>query len=207
MRFALCGAMLAATFIGGVTFMTTAQASGLTFLHKIEQVGSDRQCMVEHTHHGDSRPNSSKEAAAVEAARAWSGFTALEYGSEWANIKLSIDQGLDCRPVDVRHGHAWQCKVTAKPCRAAHPGSPAPVHAAPVKAAPSPSPSKDVVHAAAPAPAQASYPVAMKMRVKRDARSTVEHVHTPYCAHRHGQVRAFYHGTDRSKLVWPGDRR
>lgn len=206
MRFALCGAVLAATFIGGVTFATAAQASGLAFLHKIERVGGDRQCMVDHFHHGDSRPRTSKEEAAFEAAGAWSSFTALEYGREWANIKLAIEPSLDCAPVETSRGHAWQCKVKAKPCRPAHASSAVPVMAAPMKAAPPP---VREAPAMAAAPAPASVPVAMKieMRVKRDARATVEHVHTPYCRHRHGRVHALYHGTDRSKLVWPGDQR
>ncbi len=198
MRFALCGAVLAATFVGSVTFATATKAAGLTFLHKIEPVG-DRMCMVEHDHHGDSRPNASKEQAAIEAARAWSSFTALEYGREWADIRLSIDQHLNCAPVVLHSGQSWQCKVKAKPCRA---GAEKP--AAPLKAATATSmPSKD----SSAAPASASAPIAVKveMHIKRD-RATAKHVHTPYCGHRHATTHQLYHGTGRAQLVWPGDR-
>lgn len=202
MRFALCGAILATTFVGSVTFATATQAAGLTFLHKIEQVGN-RMCMVEHDHHGDSRPNASKEAAAFEAARAWSSFTALEYGREWADIRLSIDQHLKCSPVAMHAGQGWQCKIRAKPCSPATANSAAAMKAAPAAAMPS----KDVTVAQASAPAPA--PVAMKieMRVTRDRRAPAKHVHTPYCGHRHAEAHQLYHGTARANLVWPGDRR
>lgn len=195
MRLFVCGAALSAALIGGVVYATSANASGLTGLHKQVQIG-DRICMVDHDHYGDSGAWATKQQAVAAAAWSWGSFTALEYGREWGEFRLAQNQDMQCGPVaSDRGGQLWNCKSKATPCKPAHPVTiAAPVqHLPPVSVVASPiiasrvaaSPHSHVARRLVRAPLQA-----VRNAVRHHANAAGGHPHHPH-----------------SRLVWPGDAR
>ena len=122
MRFVLWGAILSSALIGSAVTATSAQSAGLDGLHGKIQIGN-RLCMAGHKHHGAGSARGTREQALASATKSWGSFTALEYGSEWADFSKSTNQEIECRPSSSGPGPAhWTCSVTSSPCRVTSPG-------------------------------------------------------------------------------------
>jgi len=90
-----------------------AQSTGLDRLHAQARVGG-KVCMTEHEHYGEGTM-ASRRGAELAAMRAWSRFTAFEYGSQWGSYRAAAGKKLDCSQA----GRSWVCKTWARPCRPA----------------------------------------------------------------------------------------
>ena len=88
-----------------------AQDTGLAGMHTWVRVGG-RTCMLDHFHDG-SGSGPTLAAAQRAAMRAWSDFTAFEYGSRWASYGASISQRMRCTG---GRGN-YSCDASSRPCR------------------------------------------------------------------------------------------
>lgn len=70
-----------------------------------------RTCMKSHFHSG-SGEGKTKAAARRAAIANWQGFTAWEYGSDWASFKVAGSRGISYS----RSGRGWSASVEARPC-------------------------------------------------------------------------------------------
>ncbi len=72
-----------------------------------------RTCFADHFHYwtGDSKPN--KKAAIDAAVGGWRGFTAAEYGSDWANFNVAGSKKISCS----QGSGGISCSVEARPCK------------------------------------------------------------------------------------------
>lgn len=105
----MIGALLAA----GVAFAIPAHAddTGFSSIHSKRKVGA-KTCFDGHSHNGSgSGPN--RKVAELQAVRSWYGYTAGEYGSDWANINKAIGRSMRC----AQSGGLWNCDVDATPCK------------------------------------------------------------------------------------------
>ena len=91
-----------------------AQGLGLDGLHDKRREGG-RICFSDHEH-DSSGTGASKSKAMAAAAHAWSEFTALEYGAEWASFSRAAGKAVSCSD----SGGAWSCSVSARPCKSSH---------------------------------------------------------------------------------------
>ncbi len=89
-----------------------AAGTGLASIHDL-RVERGKLCMAGHFHHGFGSGQASKRAAFVEAVKGWQSFTRLEYGNDWANIRLAASKSRSCS----RSKRGWKCHVKARPCR------------------------------------------------------------------------------------------
>ncbi len=106
-------AVLAAVLATPVT--AHAQQDGaLVGLHELRREGRSI-CMVGHFHYGASSGHRTKRLAMRTAVADWAGFTALEYGSHWANWRRARNKGANCE----RAGSGWTCSISARPCKPA----------------------------------------------------------------------------------------
>lgn len=81
-------------------------------LHDLKREGK-RTCMVTHSHSGSSAGEASRKAAEIAAVKAWAGFTAWEYGTDWAQWTKAAGKQMSC----TQSGASWGCSVDARPCR------------------------------------------------------------------------------------------
>ena len=84
---------------------------GLDGLHDKRREGG-RVCMVDHFHVSSGNGATRKQAEA-SAARAWSEFTAWEYGGTWGSYNNAGSKSMQCSD----SGGGWSCQATARPCR------------------------------------------------------------------------------------------
>jgi len=90
-----------------------ADDTGLaTSLHATVRIGR-HLCMAEHTHFGTGSPQKNKKLATISAIRDWGGFTAWEYGTDWANWKIAQGRTVSC----AASASGLQCTVSARACR------------------------------------------------------------------------------------------
>jgi len=89
-----------------------ADETGLASIHDWKKVGR-KTCFTDHRHYGSSAGHRSKKAAEVAAIKDWQGFTAFEYGTDWARYSLAIDRKNGC----TSETSGWKCEVEATPCR------------------------------------------------------------------------------------------
>jgi hypothetical protein len=87
-----------------------AQESGLAGMHTWVRVGR-KTCMLDHFHDG-SGSGATRSQAERAAIRAWTDFTAWEYGSHWGRYGLAVSKSMSCSG-----GGGWSCSVSARPCR------------------------------------------------------------------------------------------
>lgn len=80
-------------------------------LHATARIGG-RLCLVDHYHDG-SGSGRTQAAAAAAAVRAWSDFTAWEYGSSWGRYGLAVGKSMKCS----RSAGGFSCDVSARACR------------------------------------------------------------------------------------------
>lgn len=88
-----------------------ADNTGFDSIHGKIRVGG-KSCFDGHSHSGNGF-GSSRKAAEVEAIKSWAGFTAGEYGSDWANINKAIQKSMRCSQSSA----GWSCDLDATPCR------------------------------------------------------------------------------------------
>ena len=81
-------------------------------LHATARVGG-KLCLTDHSHAGSSSGLATEKAAKAEAIRSWAGFTAWEYGTDWANINKAIRRSMSCS----RSSSGWGCNLDANPCK------------------------------------------------------------------------------------------
>jgi hypothetical protein len=93
---------------GGAAF---AQDTGLAGMHTWVRVGG-RTCLLDHFHDG-SGSGPTRAAAQHAAMRAWSDFTAFEYGPRWASYGASISKRMSC----TGGGRSYSCDTSSRPCR------------------------------------------------------------------------------------------
>jgi hypothetical protein len=104
----VAAASVAVLSVSGPVF---AQSTGLDKMHAQARVGG-KTCMTEHEHYGEGTMPS-RRGAELAAKRAWTNFTAWEYGKSWGNYAAAADKKMDCS----QSGSMWVCKTTARPCR------------------------------------------------------------------------------------------
>ncbi|MEM8971285.1 MAG: hypothetical protein AAGD43_04375 [Pseudomonadota bacterium] len=68
-------------------------------------------CMVDHFHSGNGEGRT-KKAALRSAIASWEGFTAWEYGTDWARFKSAGSRGVTY----TKAGGGWSANVEARPC-------------------------------------------------------------------------------------------
>lgn len=91
----------------------TADDTGVAqALHTIRREGG-RLCLDGHFHNGTSAGQASKKAALAAAIDNWQGFTAWEYGTDWARFRKAASKSMKCSI----SGSSWGCSVDARPCR------------------------------------------------------------------------------------------
>lgn len=81
-------------------------------LHSTFKVGNKR-CFVDHSHGGSSSGQLNEKAAKAAAIQSWAGFTAWEYGTDWANIRKAIRVSMRCSQTTS----GWGCDLDATPCK------------------------------------------------------------------------------------------
>ncbi|MFN3869284.1 MAG: hypothetical protein ACK4MF_09485 [Hyphomicrobiaceae bacterium] len=109
----LAACTLAASAHGAAAHKAGAAVTGLAAMHDMRRE-KGRLCMTDHFHHGSSAGQPSKAAAMKEAVASWSGFTAFEYGNEWANFAKAGSKTATCTKST---SGSWGCELQARPCR------------------------------------------------------------------------------------------
>lgn len=80
-------------------------------LHAVVKVGK-KICFDGHSH-SSSGTGASQKVAEMSAINNWAGFTAWEYGTDWAHMGKAIKKSMKCS----RSGGAYSCDVEATPCK------------------------------------------------------------------------------------------
>ena len=106
---AVFGAALATTV---VTFAANADDTGFITIHDLRREGR-LYCTVDHYHSGQGSQQKNKKLAIRSAAAAWSGFTAWEYGTDWARWRYARSKTVSCSGARG----AVTCSVEARPCK------------------------------------------------------------------------------------------
>ena len=87
------------------------QDGGLAGLHDKVRVGN-KICMADHFHTGSSAGQPSRRQAESAAIADWAGFTAWEYGNNWANFGMAESKTMTCQQAG-----GWSCSADARACR------------------------------------------------------------------------------------------
>lgn len=82
-------------------------------LHDVRREGF-KLCQVDHFHNGTSAGAASKRGAMAQAIDSWQNFTALEYGTDWAQFRNAGSKTANCKA----GSSGWSCEVEARPCKA-----------------------------------------------------------------------------------------
>jgi hypothetical protein len=88
-----------------------AQDTGLAGMHTWVRVGG-RTCLLDHFHDG-SGSGPTRAGAQRAAMRAWSDFTAWEYGNRWGSYSASISKRISCTGGPGN----YSCETSSRPCR------------------------------------------------------------------------------------------
>lgn len=81
-------------------------------IHTLRKEGK-RLCMDGHYHSGNSSGAKDKKLAMAEAIKSWAGFTAFEYGTDWANWNKAANKSANCS----QGASGWGCSIEARPCK------------------------------------------------------------------------------------------
>lgn len=88
-----------------------ADNTGFDSIHSQVRIAG-KTCFADHSHSGSGTgPN--RKAAEAEAIKSWYGYTAGEYGSDWAHIGKAVKKSMNCS----QNSASWACDVDATPCR------------------------------------------------------------------------------------------
>ncbi len=88
-----------------------ADDTGLAGMHSWSKY-KGRTCFTDHYHYGDSSGHRTKRRAMRAAISSWAGFTAAEYGSDWASYRYAASKSGGCS----RTQSGWGCSIQARPC-------------------------------------------------------------------------------------------
>ena len=89
-----------------------ADDTGFASIH--EHVRQGRLlCMATHQHFGSSQGQRDKRRALAAAVNDWRGFTAWEYGTDWASWHAAKSKAVNCTGTAGNYG----CSIAARPCR------------------------------------------------------------------------------------------
>jgi hypothetical protein len=94
-----------------VSASASADSTGFDSIHSQMRVGK-KTCFVSHSHSG-SGSGATRKIAEMQAISSWYGYTAGEYGSDWANINKAVKRTMSCSG----GGSSYTCNVEATPCR------------------------------------------------------------------------------------------
>lgn len=105
-----------ATFGALAVLVATAPAAladdtGFASMHELRKERG-RLCMADHAHSGVGE-GKTREAARRAALASWYGYTAGEYGSDWARWGRSAAQTVSYTKADS----GWSATVESRPCR------------------------------------------------------------------------------------------
>jgi hypothetical protein len=89
------------------------QETGIAGIHAWVKVGR-KTCMADHFHDG-SGAGPTRALAQRAAIRAWTEFTAWEYGNAWGRYAIAVGKKATCTWED--ESRRWRCAVEARPCR------------------------------------------------------------------------------------------
>ena len=81
-------------------------------LHGTKRIGG-KLCLVDHFHYGQSSGHKTRDRAVVAAIKDWAGFTAFEYGTDWARYGHSAARKMSCSQA----GGLWSCNTESIPCK------------------------------------------------------------------------------------------
>jgi hypothetical protein len=98
--------------VSGLAGHANADDTGFASSHSWRKEGG-RTCFAEHTHYGSSAGLANKKIATTEAIKSWAGFTAWEYGTDWANFNKAAGKQIKCS----QGASGWGCEIEARPCR------------------------------------------------------------------------------------------
>ena len=98
--------------MAATSYAALADDTGLASMHEWKKVGR-LTCYADHTHFGSSVGHKDKKTATSAAIQDWSGFTAFEYGTDWASFKKATAKKITC----TQSASGWGCDVEARPCR------------------------------------------------------------------------------------------
>ena len=90
----------------------SADDTGFITIHDLRREGR-YYCTSSHEHVGTGTAQRTKKRAVRSAARDWSGFTAWEYGTDWARWRYARSKSVRC---DGPRG-SIVCTVSARPCK------------------------------------------------------------------------------------------
>ena len=107
--FSVCAAVAMSAALSATAAM--ADNTGFDSIHAKVRVGG-RTCFADHSHSG-SGAGANRKIAEMAAIGSWSGYTAGEYGSDWANINKAVRKSMRCSPTG---GGGYSCDVEATPC-------------------------------------------------------------------------------------------
>lgn len=103
--------MIATVALVAATPAAFADNTGFDSIHSTVRVGG-KICFADHSH-GGSGSGATRKIAEMAAIKSWYGYTAGEYGSDWANIHKAVKASMKCSG----GGSNWNCDVDATPCR------------------------------------------------------------------------------------------
>jgi len=107
--FTMAGAV---ALLAGPAPVARADDTGVaTALHATMRVGS-KLCFVDHSHAGTGS-GATRKIAEMQAVNSWAGFTAWEYGTDWAKIGKAVKKSMSCSGA----GGSWTCNLNATPCK------------------------------------------------------------------------------------------
>lgn len=111
------GVVASAIVSCGLAFTAAAPAhaddNGLAgAIHDLRKEGK-KLCMDGHFHSGNSSGAKDKKIAMAEAIKSWAGFTAFEYGTDWANWNKAANKSANCS----QGASGWGCSIEARPCK------------------------------------------------------------------------------------------
>lgn len=113
MRINMFGAAIAgASLVAFCSTMAVADDTGMASMHSWRKE-KGRTCFTEHTHYSSSSGAKSKKLAEIEAIKSWAGFTAWEYGTDWANFNKATARIMKCE----QSAGGWGCSLEARPCK------------------------------------------------------------------------------------------
>lgn len=105
--------VLAALSSAVMALPAAADDNGIAgLIHTLRKEGK-LVCQDGHFHYmtGDTLPD--KKKALASAIDYWQGFTAAEYGTDWAYFRKAANKKITCSP----SGTAWSCSIEGRPCR------------------------------------------------------------------------------------------
>ncbi|MBU2583196.1 MAG: hypothetical protein KJ622_15920 [Alphaproteobacteria bacterium] len=104
-------AAAAAAGFGLLAPAAIADDTGMAGIHSWMKVGR-KTCFGDHSHAGNSSGKKSEKAALAAAIDDWQGFTAFEYGTDWAYYKHAHAKTKSCS----QEASGWSCSIDAVPC-------------------------------------------------------------------------------------------